>query len=217
METIPWYKSSILRQQIVQFSIAALTLFGVASDDINIDDTLGAIFGGVAGLTALWTFITRLYKAHRPITVDAAIKTEAMVKRGQGGFVRPFALVMLLICAVTSLSLLPGCVGSGTREAYSAAQNIGEQAYVLTEQYATLVEQAANLKEKPTTPASAVARMQAADRAAKPVVLRLKGLRDAYVATKSAQSEAELQLAINQAVLVVADLVRAVQSAKGAN
>lgn len=215
MNTIPWYQSSILRQQIVQMIVAVLTLFGVATGDFDLNATTGAIFGGVAGVTALWTFITRLYKAHRPITEDAAIKTQAMIR--QGGFARPLALVMLAICALTPLALLPGCAGSGTRAAYSQAQNVGEQAYVLAEQYAALVEQAAILKAKPTTPTSVITRMQQADQVAKPLVLRLKTLRDAYAATKNATTEAELQLAVNNAVLAVAELVRAVQSARGAS
>lgn len=214
MNTIPWYKSSILQQQIVQMIVAALTLFGVATDDIDLNATAGAIFGGVTAVTALWTFITRIVKAHRPITQKAAEK-QAQVAR-QSGFAHVIALVMLAILTVTSLSLLPGCTGSGTRAAYSEAKNVSEQAYVLAEQYATLVEQAANLKSKPTTPSSVIERLQKADQVAKPLVLRLKTLRDAYVATKNAQTESELQLAINNAVLAVADLVRAVQAAKGA-
>lgn len=213
MNTIPWYQSAVLRQQIVQLLIAALALFGVASDDINLDAMVGGLLAGGAGLTALWTIITRVYKPHPPITESAAQAHRQLLAK-QGGYTRPFMLAMLLALGLTSLSLLPGCAGSGTRAAYSEAQNVSEQAYVLAEHYATLVEQAANLKEKPTTPAAAISKMQAADRAAKPVVQRLKTVRDAYVAVKSAQTEAELQLAVNQAVLVIADLVRAVQTAK---
>jgi hypothetical protein len=213
VNTIPWYQSSILRQQIVQLIVAALTIFGVSSGDFDINGTVGLVFGGITGVTAVWTFITRLYKVHRPITQVAAEKHMAL--NSQRGFARPLALLMLSLCACSSLALLPACAGSGTRAAYSEAKTVSEQAYVLAEQYAALVEQAANLKEKPTTPTSAIARMQKADQAAKPVVLKLKTVRDAYVAAKSAQTEAELQVAINNAVLVVADLVRAVQSARG--
>jgi len=215
LNTIPWYQSAVLRQQIVQLIVAALALFGVASDDVNLDDMVGGLLAGVAGLTALWTIATRLYKPHPPITESAAAAHDRLLEKQQGGAARPFLLAMLLGVALIPAFALPGCVGSGTRAAYSEAQNLGEQAYVLAEHYAALVEQAANLKDKPTTPTTAVAKMQAADRAAKPVVLRLKTVRDAYVATKTAQTEAELQLAVNQAVLVIADLVRAIQAAKG--
>lgn len=225
MNTIPWYESRVLQQQIVQLLVAALTLFGVASDEINLEDTAGLIFGGITGAVALWTFMTRLFHPHPPITQSQVDATEARVAkeaiaRKQGGYARNGLVATLLVVGLALLATgtvlaVHGCTGSGTREAYKQADNVGEQAYVLAEHYATLIEQAAILKAKPTTPLSAISKMQEADRVAKPVVLRLKSLRDAYVATKNADTEAQLQLAVNQAVLAVADLVRAVNTARG--
>lgn len=213
METIPWYRSTILRQQIVQLIVAALTLIGVSTDQYDIDGTVGLLLGGVTGAMAVWTMLSRLYRPNLPITEESAGQLQAAVKK-QGGFARPFVLAILLGLAVIALPLVSACTGSGTRAAYTEAKGLDEQAYVLAEHYASLVEQAAVLKAKPTTPAIAVARMQQADQVAKPLVLRLRPLRNAYVAAKNATTEAELQLALSQAVLAIADLVRAVQTAK---
>lgn len=213
MNTIPWYQSTILRQQIVQLIVAALTLFGVSTDQYDIDGTLGLIFGGITGAVAVWTMLSRIYKPNPPISEEAAARQQAMTRK-QGGFIRPFALAILLGLALIAQPLLSACTGSGTRAAYTEAKGLDEQAYVLTEHYASLLEQAVVLKAKPSTPAIAVAKLQEADRIAKPLVLRLKPLSDTYKAVKNAQTEAELQLAVNQAVLAIADFVRAVQSAK---
>ncbi len=111
------------------------------------------------------------------------------------------------------------CIGlsacAATREAYREADSPDEYAYVLAEHYASLVKEAAELKEKPTTPAEAVSLMQRAELTARPVVLALRPLRDAYLAAKTPASEAELQEAINRAVLVIAELVRTVRGAAG--
>lgn len=118
-----------------------------------------------------------------------------------------FGMTVPVVVSVTACS--------GVSAAYKAAENPGELAYVLLEHYAALVKAAADLAEKPTTPASAIQAMQRADATAKPVVLKLRPLREAYIATKSATSEADLQLATNQAVLAIADLVRAINIARG--
>jgi len=114
----------------------------------------------------------------------------------------PFLLLSLIGCA-------------GTKAAYQQAQSPDEYAYVMAEHYSSLVRQAADLKERPSTPASAIAAMQRAELAARPLVAPLRPLRDAYIAGRSAQSELELQRAIDAAVLAIADLVRQVQMARG--
>lgn len=81
METMPWYRSAILRQQIAQMVIAALTLFGIASENFDVDASLAAIFAGVGGLIAVWTFATRLFKPTPPITDLAQNRTQAMVAK----------------------------------------------------------------------------------------------------------------------------------------
>ncbi len=127
------------------------------------------------------------------------------------GFV--LALLFSLGIGVPVVVGINGC--TETRAAYKAADNPAELAYVLAEQYSALVKSAADLAQKPTTPGTAILAMQKADAAAKPIVLQLRPLRDAYLATKSATTEAELQAAADRAVLAIADLLRAVDAARG--
>lgn len=133
-------------------------------------------------------------------------------------FVKRFEIVLVLLFTIgISMPVAVGLQGCAElRSAYKAAETPAELAYVLAEHYAGLVKAAADLAQKPTTPANVIASLQSADAKAKPVVAQLRPLRDAYLATKSAESEAELQAATDRAVLAIADLVRAVNSARGA-
>lgn len=117
--------------------------------------------------------------------------------------------VLFCVCAPVVVGV-QGCTGTA---AYREAENPAELAYVLAEHYAALVKQAADLRQRPTTPANAIAAMQRADQIAKPIILQLRPLRDAYIATKSAQTEAELQAAADRAVIAIADLVRTINAA----
>lgn len=122
-------------------------------------------------------------------------------------------LALLFVLGMGVPMIMQGC--TEVRSAYRAAENPGELAYVLAEHYAGLVKAAADLAAKPTTPITAIGAMQRADAKAKPIVLQLRPLRDSYIATKSARTEAELQEATNRAVLAIADLVRAINTARG--
>lgn len=127
-------------------------------------------------------------------------------------------LVAALSCALLSI----GC--TGTKAAYQAASSPDEYAYVLTEHYASLVHEAADLKENPTTRPEAIEALQKADDAIAPIILGnakatpptpgLRELAAAYKQVHDAASEAELQAAIDNAVLKLADLVRAVKAAR---
>lgn len=129
-----------------------------------------------------------------------------------------FGLLMatLLACCVITPALLGmhGC--SDVRSAYKAAENPADLSFVLVEHYAALVKAAADIAQKPGTPPQVIVALKAADWKARPVIERLRPLRDAYLATKSAKTEQELLLATDQAVIAIADLVRAVNAARGA-
>lgn len=133
----------------------------------------------------------------------------------QGGFARVGLLVVQALAwgfLASIVMAVQGC--SGLKTAYQEAESLDEYAYVLAEHYASLVKEAADLKERPGTPQSVIRAMQEADRAAKPVITELRELRDVYMGVRNAQTEADLQAAIDRAVLKIADLVRAVQSAR---
>lgn len=112
-----------------------------------------------------------------------------------------------------ALLTLAGC--QHTREAYNAADEPADYAYVLAEHYSSLLHQAVELKRKPTTPREAVAIMQRVELKATPAVKQLKDLRIAYLKVQDATTEAQLQAAIDDAVLLIADMVRAIRDARG--
>lgn len=211
MNTIPWYQSAIIRQQIVQMISAGLLLLGISTEAFDVDQTVTMVFGGVTALVAIWTLITRLRKPTPPITETAVERTVELAKK-QGGMARVALLCFALALAAPVAVITTAC--TGTTSAYRQAENPAELAYVLTEHYAALVRAAADLRDRPGTPPAAVAAMQRADQLAKPVVLRLRPLRDAYVLARSAASEAELQAAIDQAVIAISELVKAVNAAR---
>lgn len=144
------------------------------------------------------------------IEAKADAKAQEIINKNSG-FARLSMLLALL--ALTASSLLVGC--TGTRAAYKEAKGVDEQAYVAVEQYSALVKEAANLAQLSTTSPEAVAAMKAADNAARPVVSKVRQLRDKYLAIKDANNEAQLQAAVNDAVLLIADMVRAVKKARG--
>lgn len=119
---------------------------------------------------------------------------------------------MILKAVLLSL-LLSGVVGCvGTREAYKAADSPDKQAFVIAEHYAALIHEAANLKDA-GAPADVVAKMQAADDIARPLVFQLKPLADAYVAMESAANREALEKALGQAAIAVSDFINVVRGA----
>lgn len=132
----------------------------------------------------------------------------------QAGFARPLVLGILLAIGAVGLVALPGC--TSTREAYHEATSPNEYAYVVAEHYASIVHEAANLAENPATDPKVVAAMQKADAAVLPAIRRMNAAALAFAEIEDAKTEAELQLAIDNAVRLLADLLRIVQNAKAA-
>lgn len=130
-----------------------------------------------------------------------------------------FAPVAALLVACAALGSVTGC--AGTKAAYQEAQSLDEYAYVVTEHYAALVKQGADLAAKPGTPRAAIDAMKKADKAAHDIIVGtstspgLKQLVDAYTAIKNADTQEALQLAVNDAVLKLADLLRSIKAAGG--
>lgn len=123
-----------------------------------------------------------------------------------------FKMFLTALC-VAAVSFVAGC--QHTRDAYNAADEPADYAYVLAEHYSALLHQAVELKRKPTTPRAAVEVMQRVELKATPAVKRLEQLRISYLKVQNAQTEAELQAAIDEAVLLIADMVRAIRDARG--
>lgn len=82
MENIPWYKSAIIRQQVVQIIVAVLTLVGVTTT-IDWDFVVSVIFAVIALLVPAWTIVTRLTKPAPNLTVKAANKEAELKAEGR--------------------------------------------------------------------------------------------------------------------------------------
>lgn len=117
MEKIPWYESAIVRQQVIMIVVGLAGVLKLATD-IDIDATVTAVFAGIAAVMPVWTMITRLTKAHPPLTDAAALREDAVQKEltakaagRQGGFVRAGMLgVLLALGSITVLSVTTaGC------------------------------------------------------------------------------------------------------------
>lgn len=173
--------------------------------------------GGIA-----WAAWARLFKPNPPLTEAAVDKTIEMIQDGklrtlnvppkQRGFSSLHLLVAVSIAG--ALAAIAGC--AGTKAAYNAAaDSLPDQAYVVAEHYSALVKEAADLAQNPATPEQVKETLKTADNYARPIVLGLKPLADAYQATRTAQTEADLQSALNNAAVAMAGFIRAVKAARG--
>lgn len=231
METVPWYQSAIIRQQIAQVVLAATALFGVNLGGLDVDATLVSIFAGIAGVIAVWTTITRIVKPAPNLSARAANKEVELVAAGkippsptgpasERGWSRVDSMMALLAVGSLAAALVAGCVG--TTAAYKTSASVADTAYVVAEHYAAVVKEAADLAQNPTTSADVKEALKSADRNVKPLIVGdpatgrpgLQELAARYNAVKNAQTEAELQAAVNDAVRELAKLINAVKAAR---
>lgn len=211
-----------------------ITLGVLATADPALVGGTGAIKYYLLGISLLnvWRgfFTSDAFKIGLVVKEENAAKAASIMK-SQSGFVHAALLanIVLGLAIVFAGVSLHGCVD--TRAAYKAAplhgQAVSDTAYVVAEHYSAVVKEAADLRESGRVPAAIVQAMQEADRRARPLiigipdnattrpVLGLRQLAEKYTALHDAQTEAELQAAVNNAVLALGDLMRAVNSAKG--
>lgn len=240
METLPWYRSAIVRQQIVAFLVAAFGLLKFQTD-IDVDATVGAILAGIAALIPVYTIVTRIFKPAPNLSQTAVAKEVELVMDGkippspiaapmkQGGFATLNMLILALVLAAGIGQLLLGC--THTQAAYKAAPLHGEAladtAFVITEHYAAVIHEAALMRKSGTLKTPLLEPIQRADQVAnrlilgvpaaegQPAVPGLEQLASTYTALHDATSEAQLQSAVNEAVVALGSLIRAVNTAKG--
>ena len=223
-QKIPWYQSAIIRQQIVQLIVACLALAGIATD-IDWGGTIDALFGGIAAAVAIWTIITRLFKPAPNITTQAQAREGELVARGiippQRGFARVGALGLVAAAGAMAMLVMSGC--AGTQSAYRAAQgSLPDTAYVVAEHYSAVLREAADIAALPGTPAAVKQALQQADRTVKPFIIGdpatqapgLQQLVERYQAIGGAQTELELQAAIDDAIRELSNFIRAVKAAR---
>jgi hypothetical protein len=234
VEKTPWYQSAIMRQQIVQTIVALGALVGFNFGDLDVDATVASIFAGVAAVIAVWTMITRYRKPAPNLSETAARKEVELVRDGkippsptgpntQRGFFRlghALSLAALAGAALIVAGLLSGC--AGTRDAYRSADSLADTAYVANEHFAALVKQAADLAQTPTTSPEVKQALQKAAAGAKPLVMcdpatglpSLRVLSERYEAARNAQTQADLQRAVDAAVRELANFINAVKAAR---
>lgn len=224
---LPWYKSQIIQQQIVAFILAAVGLLKWQTD-LDISATVAAICAGIGAVVSIVTIVTRITKPTPPISQTAAAKHQELVDTGklpevtkQGGFFRTsFAVLLAGVSVLLLAAFASGC--AGTAAAYKAAANLSDTAYVVTEHYAAIVKEAADLSASPTVDPQVKEALKKAAVATAPFVLgdpatgkpSLRELAQHYSAIHDAKSAQELQLALNSAVTELAKLINAVKAAR---
>lgn len=175
METIPWYKSAIIRQQIVALIAAVIGLLNIQTD-IDIDATITAIFGGIAAIIPIYTIITRMIKPNPPITETAAQKEEEFQKKlrqqnagsnPQSGFAR--VSLMGLIAAAAMLVAVVGLTGCKSLNPVRAAETSEQRAYALYGSFIVYEEAATKLIQDPEVPESLKDGIRELDSVTKPV------------------------------------------------
>lgn len=235
-QLLPFWKSAIIRHQVVQLLIYGTALFGIQSDAINWDDTVGAVFAGIGALVAVWTIITRAIKPAPNLTLMAVDKEIELRDKGtippdpirtsirrqpqQAGRASALLLIGVSIVAAAALLFVGGCASTVT--AYRTAKTLPDTAYVVTEHYAALVKEAADIAENPATPQSVKTKLQEIDRIVRAFVLgdeatnrpSLETLSKRYQEVRTAQNETDLQNAINAAVRELSNFINAVKSAR---
>lgn len=133
---------------------------------------------------------------------------------------RAIGIAFAALTFVTLAFALVGC--AGTRSAYNSAETLQDTAYVITEHYAALVHEAADLKEQGNLPPEVVTALREAANASAPLVIGdpehgVPGLRElakAYSDVASADNKATLEAAISNGVRAVAAFVKALRAAQ---
>lgn len=234
METLPWYKSAIIRQQIVQLLIAGTAFFGITSTDIDWDATVGSIFAGIAAATAVWTIITRIFKPAPNMSNTAIVKEQDLVAKGEippsppalksRGFALPQLLGVMLLAASFSVVVVTVSGCTSTRAAYKEADTLPDKAYVALEQYFAILKEWKGIVTNPATPEDVKEALKAAELKATPVFLgddtttpprpSIRKVASLYEATQNAQNATELQTAVNDAVRALTEFADAVKAAR---
>jgi hypothetical protein len=120
-----------------------------------------------------------------------------------------FTRALMVAAFVVGSFATSGC--AGTKAAYDAADTLEERAFVATEHYSAVITQAADLKDRGALKGEALTKVREIESVARPVILKLGPLVQNFKAAHDAESEVALQRALDDAVLAIADLVRALK------
>lgn len=128
----------------------------------------------------------------------------------QAGFIRAAVLGMLLAIGVVAVGSMSGC--THTQTAIKNADTPSDYALIFLEGYDAALKTANQLKATGALSGDTLAKVQAAELKAWPLVKQIDPLRVAYEQTRSAQDAAALQLAIDNAIRAAAEFVQLVKS-----
>lgn len=220
---IPWYQSKVLVGLIVSIISGVVSLVGEFGVTWNI--TEAQLTGGVQALFELISLGAALFsafaRARSPIEPVALTKAGAEEKSGY----TPQSHWIVAVLALIFISLTLGAC-TATRTAYKEATTycdgdpqtetpycIENLARVLTENYFAVLKEAADYREQGGDP-SVVRRLQAADRAAAPVIDQLDMFVQKYLTLRTAESEADVQKALNDAAIEVGKFINVLRGVK---
>jgi hypothetical protein len=110
---------------------------------------------------------------------------------------------------------LVGC--QGTKNAYKAADNLNEVAYVVAEHYYALLSEANRMKESGELAGTQLAQVQQSVRVTRPVIDELTAAAQNWTAVGNAQTEAELQQALDKALLQLSKLIDQIKAIRRQN
>lgn len=227
MEKIPWLDSGIIRGGL----LALGALIGLLASMFGVDEAMFAakwtraidpILTIVATVATLYIMWKRSHSVTPPITDTAKAKTDERIEQTktvskETGHAQRDLLIS--IATFISVVLLIGIVMSsagcgGTLRAYQQADTLEDQAKVLGEHYNSLQREAIALKA--IVPANALKAMQRGDKEAAVAVVAVLRASEAYREGQSAQTQLELQQAIDKAAKAILTFSDAVNRARGA-
>lgn len=222
LERIAMLDSQVMRA----LGLAVIALLGLILSFFGVDEAifsekaqrvLDALLLVLATSAALYASWARATKPTPPLTETAKQKTAELVAAGklstatqrQGGFARAAMLGVILAFGSIVVVGLSAC--TNTRAALSNADTPSDYALVFLEGYDSALKTANQLKASGALAGDDLARVQAAEKKAWPLVQKIDPLRRAYEQTKSAQDAATLQLAIDNAIREAAEFIRLVR------
>ena len=115
-----------------------------------------------------------------------------------------------ILAILVASSMLAGC--TGTRAAYKAADGLDETAKVVSEHYYALVREANVLKDSGALAGQELDTAQALVAVTAPAITDLATAAQAFEAVQNAQTEGDLQRAINDAAIAVSKLVDVIKA-----
>ena len=117
-----------------------------------------------------------------------------------------------LIAVVAMSTLIVAC--AGTRSAYQAAETLEEQAYVVGEHYYALVREANELRRSGALSGSTLTRAQDLVQGSRSIIAELEDAARAYTNVRNAETQADLERALNEAAVAVSRLVDVIKGVR---